>query len=421
MKNRYYSGYLTFSAIFFIFIAFYSAFAINQKYRTGSSHSTSHFNSLKSNLATLYLSHNDFSSPVFRKNISNIFSTDNSLQSLVITGQSGDVEYLYIKNRDILAKQPYFASDFSSHPEYNFNPFFYRIIRETVIIHGNNSFNLEIIYRILDQGEIISLLKVLVLFILVYILVTLFFLVFIPGSSQAQDSLRLKKPESEKTSGNPFANGKLALPDDPQKAPEDEKPVSDLSPKEAELPQKTVRLETLDLTEDTENKDNESAIKQDEETGLGWFEYLYPKLEQEIEKSASFDTDLTFFLVTIDSPDKPGKKELFKKLPEFIHLFFAPRSAFEYNPDSFAVILTDTDLEEGISKINAFILKLKHVSGIESIFAGASSRNGRLITAKRLVQEAETALLKAVSESDSPLIAFRSDPEKFREIISGKY
>jgi len=47
-----------------------------------------------------------------------------------------------------------------------------------------------------------------------------------------------------------------------------------------------------------------------------------------------------------------------------------------------------------------------------------SSRSGRLLNAERLILEADEALKKARTEEKSPIIAFKSDPEKYREFIS---
>ena len=51
---------------------------------------------------------------------------------------------------------------------------------------------------------------------------------------------------------------------------------------------------------------------------------------------------------------------------------------------------------------------------------GISSRSLRLISVDRLKTEAEQALLHASEDVDSPIVAFRVNPEKYRKYISGK-
>ena len=49
---------------------------------------------------------------------------------------------------------------------------------------------------------------------------------------------------------------------------------------------------------------------------------------------------------------------------------------------------------------------------------GLSSRNGRLVSGKRLIREAAFALDKTGKEGEETIIGFRPDPGKFREYIS---
>ena len=54
------------------------------------------------------------------------------------------------------------------------------------------------------------------------------------------------------------------------------------------------------------------------------------------------------------------------------------------------------------------------------IHAGITSRNSRLLSEKRMIQEAKAALNKAEEEKDSTTIAFRTDLNKYREYIASK-
>jgi len=73
-------------------------------------------------------------------------------------------------------------------------------------------------------------------------------------------------------------------------------------------------------------------------------------------------------------------------------------------------------LDEGISRMEQLSREWKENHPSEALMIGMSSRNGRLISEKRLMKEAGSALKKA--DADKSIIAFRSDPEKFREFIS---
>jgi hypothetical protein len=54
---------------------------------------------------------------------------------------------------------------------------------------------------------------------------------------------------------------------------------------------------------------------------------------------------------------------------------------------------------------------------MNSLRIGISSRNKRLVRAARLLLEASRALDKAGQEPDSPIVAFKSDPEKYKAFM----
>jgi hypothetical protein len=100
---------------------------------------------------------------------------------------------------------------------------------------------------------------------------------------------------------------------------------------------------------------------------------------------------------------------------------------FGKGENGIAVIVPNIDLDQGISKSeqfsSRFISKLRELSASQSgtpgieLCIGLSSRSGRLIEAERLILEAQRALEKAMADPVSHIVAFKSDPEKYREFI----
>ncbi|MDX9801900.1 MAG: hypothetical protein RBT69_11265 [Spirochaetia bacterium] len=348
---------------------------------------------------------------MFKNTINRFFSADSSLQSIVISSND-KIEYLYIKNTAIITKKPVFTPDFVTKPEYSFNRTLYNLFSVSIIIPGSTNLSIETVYNTLKFHDIAYLIKIIIIVLLFYIIITIFFLLFLPEKKKAIISVKMDKQDSASD------------------------PVSDTNKKEDSgreslLPVSSAAEEAVPYAEsiDAENIDEKNIEKTvedkedlhiSEKTGLAWFEYFYSKLSFELDKAASFDTDLTLFILSYNSSDREKSNILNENLPELLRSFYMPEMAFEFNSSSFAVINPGTTLEECLPKINAFVVRLKHVSDIEDIFAGVSSRNGRLISGKRLVKEAEGALAKAVSESGTPVIAFRSDPEKYRKMLSAE-
>jgi len=415
MKNKYYSNYIILSNVFFIVLIIFSIFSINRKYNDGRENGSRYLNKIKSEITTLYLSGEEFSSSAFKNTINRFFSADRALQSIVISSNE-KIEYLYIKNTGILNKKPVFTPEFITKPEYSFNRILYNLFTATVIIPGNNNINIETVYNTLEFYDIAYLIKIIILVLLFYVIITIFFLLFMPEKEKAAISVKIAGNNQDEEAAGPAEEEDISVKapaaaeikhnsvSEKQAAPSPASPYQPVTVREADPPE-----EILEINED---------MQISEKTGLAWFEYFNSKLSYELDKAASFDTDLTLFILSWISSEKTGINILYQNLPELLRSFFMPDMAFEYDSNSIAVINPGTDLEECLPKINAFVVRLKHVSEIEEIFAGVSSRNGRLISGKRLVKEAEGALAKAVSESGTPVIAFRSDPEKYRKMLS---
>lgn len=160
-------------------------------------------------------------------------------------------------------------------------------------------------------------------------------------------------------------------------------------------------------------------------TGLGWRDHLNQRLGFEINRTASFNQDMVLAFITIDRFEELSHSEdVYETVAKIILDTFPFQDlAFEYGKGSYAVILPDSDLYEGIKNLEIF---QKKISGkvfrnqAITVSIGISSRNGRLLSPETIIQEAGRALEKATSEGRSRIIAFKADPEKYRKALSDK-
>ncbi|MBF9015592.1 MULTISPECIES: GGDEF domain-containing protein [unclassified Oceanispirochaeta] len=150
------------------------------------------------------------------------------------------------------------------------------------------------------------------------------------------------------------------------------------------------------------------------ETGLGWEAFLDERLGLELERSASFDQDLVLLMIR----DMGNENEMEQISAAVRDEYSYHDLIFEAGENSLALIEPNKDLDDAISDAQSLIKKLEQESGFSNLKCGLSSRNGRLITGKRLIKEADTSLNKA--DEENPIVGFRSDPEKFREYLSNK-
>ena len=95
---------------------------------------------------------------------------------------------------------------------------------------------------------------------------------------------------------------------------------------------------------------------------------------------------------------------------------------FEFDNNGFAAILQDTNLDEAMKKAEEIYKGTKNILTeydiSKSISIGITTRTSRLISAGRMIEEAHAAVNRAIKNNDDPIVAFRVNPEKYREFIS---
>lgn len=177
-------------------------------------------------------------------------------------------------------------------------------------------------------------------------------------------------------------------------------------------------------TEETETKEavpvpeaNETGVSlYSPRSGLCWEDFLTDRLTNELKRSASFEQELSLAIVDCG----PVETEAYRHLAdEFSRIFPMRDMTFEFDVTSFALILPNTPLLGAIDQLKDFLDKIENEKGV-SLFAGLSSRSGRLIEGELLIKEASIALKRAKNDMESNIIGFRPDPGKFREYLAKK-
>jgi hypothetical protein len=156
------------------------------------------------------------------------------------------------------------------------------------------------------------------------------------------------------------------------------------------------------------------------ESSIGWEEYTRDRLSDELHRCASTEQDMVVMLIECGE-NVPCTPEFYKNLAAETVQFFNMRDlTFEKGKRGISVIIPGIDLDQGIAKAGEFhsrVLKklAESFSAKTDLRIGLSSRSGRLIDADRFLFESAGALEKA--KKGEPVVAFRSDPEKYREFI----
>lgn len=162
----------------------------------------------------------------------------------------------------------------------------------------------------------------------------------------------------------------------------------------------------------------------DEKTGFGWEQYMPTRLDSELIRAASSEQDLALFTVRIPGIDwtTPEGKETASIIKDWVKF---NDLVFDYGSDGFTAIFqnqnTDAALAEAEKTHTEIVSVLKRAnSSAETPFVGISTRSLRLISGKRLFNESEQALFHAMEDKNSPIVAFRVNPDKYRSYLAGE-
>lgn len=155
-------------------------------------------------------------------------------------------------------------------------------------------------------------------------------------------------------------------------------------------------------------------------TGFGWESYLETRLDSELIRAASSEYDLALFIIRIKDVERthPAYNEICSVLLSF---FKYRDMVFEYGSDGFAGILTGMDINGCMASVEKLYMSLSETlekNGINGkISIGISTRSFRLIPGDRLLHEAKDAVVKADEEKDMPVVAFRVNPNKYKQFL----
>jgi hypothetical protein len=158
---------------------------------------------------------------------------------------------------------------------------------------------------------------------------------------------------------------------------------------------------------------------------IGWEEYTNERLAAELHRCASFEQDLVFIVMEFRDLDRIDDRFYRQFAEDSVNFFTLRDLIFERGERGISIIYPNIDLETGFAKSEEFHNRI--LSKYSPVFksktdlcVGLSSRSGRLVDAERIAFEAAEALAKALEDPVSHIVAFKSDPEKYRDFIASQ-
>lgn len=147
------------------------------------------------------------------------------------------------------------------------------------------------------------------------------------------------------------------------------------------------------------------------------------RLQAEIERSAADKNDLSLLFIVYDDLT-PAVPE-YRSFADTVKQAILPDGVLlEHGTSGFAAILPGSDSQKALHTARNLFKRLDFLSGGDidelqflPLFLGLSSLSGRNVEAKTLIAEAEAALKHAREETDSHIVAFKPDPDKYRKYV----
>ncbi len=365
------------------------------------------FQKLKQTITTSYLAKGSFSSDYFSRKVRENVSHNVRLRALVIYSSPG-IHYLYAVNSSYISDHSENGITGAKPPTISVNPIRETKLTSKLTFSNRDDIYVLSVYNIVTTHDLFQVFRdAAIAFLGLIVLIVIFMIVPVPGKrrhpvkpSPAREKSK-SQPDNEENSFQgtaEFQNAEIR----------------------AETPSPVHSSESIQNVEPSQSADSQGLFSP--HSGLGWESYLENRLNFELRRAASFDQDLT--LVLFSSSELKKTDPYYRVIAKGIIDFFTFQDlTFEYGENGFSVILPNTDLDQSIKKVELFLTKLKtaapEVASLTSV--GLSSRNGRLLSAERIINEAAKALQKAREVRGTKIFGFRSDPVKYRKYIASQF
>ena len=389
MNRRILVFYYIISMVFLLFILLFAAYRLKITIDGNREESEKAFEGLRISALSIYLAEGDFDSEYFRTTMRDRFSETERLLLLAIYSSRDGFQYLISRDQSYLTAAPGQTNRaaWQGEPGYTVRPVYENRITRRFAPGMEQELYIDGIFRDLEGGQLYPILRELFYILLVYLLIASVFLLSaatVKSSGQKRFTAAAMPRKRRPTALAPETSGPAVaslLEGPPAQAPADVAAGAGLfSPA----------------------------------TGLGWSQFLSPRLTSELERAAGSDQDLSLVLMSCER----GKiKELALSVLEAFPL---RDLAFEYDAGTVAVILPDKDLDNSLQDAKDFQKSStsRRRASPALISIGLSARNGRLIGSSRLLSEAGQALKQAESSGGGGIVAFRADPDKYRAAIA---
>jgi hypothetical protein len=368
-------AYYIISLLFLLVLLGFAAWRVSTELKRNTTAAGRAVSELQVKALSTYLAEGSFTSEYFKYEMKHQLAQQPRLLGMVIYSGEQGIQYLLVRHRSLLAATPDSSTPWHGRPEYRLMA----PLERSFTVAFTQQYNLDTVFRLLDWPDLYPILRELLYMLLAYLLLTAVMLMAVGAAAEPWTAARAA----------PAAEGTLAQ--FPPEAPGREDAHGLVSP----------------------------------QSGLVWKDHLAPRLSHELERAAASDQDLSLLLVALDTGvSRSALTFNLRQLAVQAQAAFAFKDlAFEYDARTCALILPDKDLHQALKEAGSFQKRLSRVSwaggGQLTVSMGLAARNGRLISATRLLLEASKSLEQPEKAGTGRIVAFQADPQKYRDSLAG--
>jgi hypothetical protein len=373
---------------------------------------------LSQTVSSSYLAGGSFGSSYFSEKVMKKIDDAGRLKALVVSTDPGQVEFVYAVSKGYLSSELDYGKPVAIPVAFSFNSVTEESLSTTSIVPSAEDIRLDAVFGILGRTEVFPVVRELLIGLLSFLLITAILIILYPFlSAKTEKAMRFQMASRTGETGSETQPPTMA----PETREEEVTTIREEATVVAESVRSVASEETPVIDTQTVTETAAGGLYSPS-TELGWEQYLEERLSAELKRAASFDQDLVLLLGCVNGLTRsdPFYAELSRMAREFFNF---QDLCFEYSTGGIGIIIPNVDLDQGIERVEGFKNRvdrgLDESGSGKELTLGLSARNGRLISGKRIIREAKSALRRAGVES-AGITAFRVDPEKYRTYISSR-
>ena len=405
MNKRFSWIFLLASGAFFVFIVGLTGYRIEdaRRHNTASSHESA--TALAARVHSLADTTGSIQSPLFASAMRDVFDGEPRLLLMSVHSPQDGILYLLTRDRAILKEPATVTPEWRGAPSYQVSRGSEVLVSASV---GSDmpGVTLDAVYQVMGREDLYTVVRDDLYFFLAFLLVVGVSILIVmsieeqgPGSRPAGQGAAV-----------PGGSGGWRVQAEPARRPA---PV--VAPHEPALSAAAVSAPAA-----APDSGSGPRALTSPRSGLGWAEYMEPRLDAELERAAASDGELSLASVRIDEPFADTRLPVaYAEIAKMMMQTFPLHDLlFEAGDNGYTVILPDADVDAAVRQLDELRQKVasREVEGrVRTLSAGVSSRGGRLIEIHTLRDEAQVALAKAEREGGNQVVGFRADAARFRD------